>query len=171
MKHIRLAFIATLCLSASTVSAQWQWVDKDGRKVFSDRAPPTDVPEKSIVKRPGGKEAPSLLPRSATESAGTATTAASAPMTASPQVTRIDKELLDKKKKAEALEAAKRQAEQERAQAAKAGNCVRAKQLKASLSSNTRLVQMNEKGERVLMDDAKRAAELERAQSFIESDC
>ena len=161
MKYTRYLFIAALCLGSSAVSAQWQWLDKDGRKVFSDRAPPADIAEKSILKRPGGK----------VEAPGTTTPAASAPAAPAPQVSRVDKELLDKKKKAEALETAKRQAEKERVKAAKADNCVRAKQLKASLSLNTRLVQTNEKGERVLVDDAKRAAEIQRAQSFIDSDC
>ncbi|MES2052695.1 MAG: DUF4124 domain-containing protein, partial [Pseudomonadota bacterium] len=29
-----------------TALAQWQWLDKDGRKVFSDRSPPAEVQEK-----------------------------------------------------------------------------------------------------------------------------
>jgi hypothetical protein len=32
--------------------AQWQWIDKDGRKVYSDRSPPSDIQEKNILKRP-----------------------------------------------------------------------------------------------------------------------
>lgn len=174
MNHTRYFFIVALCLVSGAVSAQWQWVDKDGRKVFSDRAPPADIAEKSILKRPIGKDTSSVPSTSAPDSAGAtaaAAAAASAPAASAPQVTRVDKELLDKKKKAEELEAAKRQAEKERVQAAKADNCLRARQLKASLTSNTRLVQINEKGERVLVDDAKRAAELQRAQGFIDSDC
>ncbi|MBP8183230.1 MAG: DUF4124 domain-containing protein, partial [Rhodoferax sp.] len=45
-------WMASLCFAAS---AQWQWVGKDGHKVFSDRAPPPEVQEKDILKRPGGK--------------------------------------------------------------------------------------------------------------------
>ncbi|MFX6884193.1 DUF4124 domain-containing protein, partial [Acinetobacter baumannii] len=38
-------------------AAQWQWIDKDGRKVFSDRPPPQEIPEKNILKQPGGTRA------------------------------------------------------------------------------------------------------------------
>lgn len=168
MKHIRYLLIAMACLASSAASAQWQWVDNDGKKVFSDRAPPADVPEKSILKRPGSKEPTGNL------AAGTATQtnlAASAPGVTAPKISGVDKELLEKKKKAEEAEAAKRKAEKERVQIAKVENCARAKQIKANLSSATRLFQMNEKGERVLVDDATRAAELKRAQSVIDTDC
>ena len=168
MKHIRLLFIAVACLASSAASAQWQWVEKDGRKVFSDRAPPADVPEKNIRKRPDAKDAPV---NSAASTAGQPNAAASAPGAAAPQLTGVDKELLDKKKKAEEAEAAKRKAEKERIQIAKVENCARAKQMKANLSTSTRLFQMNEKGERVLLDDAARATELKRAQGFIDADC
>lgn len=168
MKHIRLLLIAVACLAASAASAQWQWVDKDGRKVFSDRAPPADVPEKNIRKRPGAKDTPVNL---AASTASQPNGAASAPGAPAPQLSGVDKELLDKKKKAEEAEAAKRKAEKERIQIAKLENCTRAKQIKANLSTNTRLFQINEKGERVLVDDAARAAELKRAQGFIDADC
>ena len=168
MKHTRILLIAIACLASSAALAQWQWVDKDGRKVFSDRAPPADVPEKNIRKRPEAKDIPVNLAASA---AGQPNAAASVPGAAAPQLTGVDKELLDKKKKAEEVEATKRKAEKERIQIAKVENCARAKQLKTSLSTNTRLFQMNEKGERVLVDDAARATELKRAQGFIDADC
>jgi hypothetical protein len=168
MKHIRYLLIAMACLASSAASAQWQWVDKDGRKVFSDRAPPADVPEKSILKRPGAKDPSANL---AAGTAGQVNAAASAPGAAAPQISGVDKELMEKKKKAEEAEAAKRKAEKERVQIAKVENCARAKQIKANLSSTTRLFQMNDKGERVMVDDATRGAELKRAQSVIDTDC
>ncbi|WP_216088085.1 DUF4124 domain-containing protein, partial [Shigella flexneri] len=42
-----------------------QWVDKDGRKVFSDRPPPVDVPAKNILKQPGGSLQPAPRPQAA----------------------------------------------------------------------------------------------------------
>ena len=41
-----------LCIASSSM-AQWQWLDRSGRKVFSDRPPPADISEKNIIKRPG----------------------------------------------------------------------------------------------------------------------
>ncbi|MBF9265764.1 DUF4124 domain-containing protein, partial [Paracidovorax cattleyae] len=58
MKFHRLLVLACACSWALGASAQWQWIDKDGRKVFSDRPPPTDVPARNILKQPGGAPPP-----------------------------------------------------------------------------------------------------------------
>ena len=36
MKHIRYLLAALACLVTLQAAAHWQWLDKDGRKVFSD---------------------------------------------------------------------------------------------------------------------------------------
>ena len=54
MKMHKLLLLAVACTWALGAAAQWQWIDKDGRKVFSDRPPPAEVPAKSILKQPGG---------------------------------------------------------------------------------------------------------------------
>lgn len=169
MKHTRHFLIAATCLFSVAASAQWQWVDKDGRKVFSDRAPPVEIPEKNILKRPGSREA-ATSPSAAGDLKPTGSDAPS-PGAAAPKLSGVDQELLQKKRKAEEAETARRNAEKEKILIAKVENCARAKQVKANLSSNIRLVQINEKGERVVIDDAKRAEELKRAQSVIDSDC
>jgi hypothetical protein len=157
MHQIRHLLVAAACLVSLAASAQWQWVDKDGRKVFSDRAPPPEVLEKDILKRPA--------PRSA----------ASAPApqgeASAPRVSGIDKELADRKKKTDEAELAKRRAEQEMVLKAKIENCARAKQAKATYESGQRIARTNEKGEREIMDSASRATELKRIQAIIESDC
>ncbi len=164
MKPIRPLICMALCLYALAASAQWQWMDKDGRKVFSDRPPPADIPEKSILKRPGNRgpavtavppvaAVPAAAPGAATGPAG------------------VDKSLQDKKKQAEEAEAAKRKAEEERVAKAMAENCARAQQAKASFDSGMRISRLNEKGEREFMDDAARAAEGERLQSIINQNC
>jgi len=167
--------LGLVCLSAA---AQWQWLDKDGRKVFSDRAPPSDVPEKSILKRPGGavRAAKPAEPVAAATADGAAA-AVSAPVAAAsvPKLSGVDKELADKKKLAEKqaadAESAKRKAEEERIAKAKAENCASAKQSKATLDSGTRIGRVNAKGEREFLDDAQRAAESKRAQSVIDASC
>ncbi|WP_157774172.1 DUF4124 domain-containing protein [Paracidovorax citrulli] len=44
MKLHRLLVLACACSWALGASAQWQWIDKDGRKVFSDRPPRPTCP-------------------------------------------------------------------------------------------------------------------------------
>src|ERR1035437_5177913 len=154
----RFLLLGAACLLSLAASAQWQWIDNAGRKVFSDRAPPADILEKYILKRPVAH--------------------ASAPTTSMPQngasapkLGGVDKELADKKKKASEAEAAKRKLEQENNLKARIENCARAKQSKINYESGMRMARTNEKGEREVLDDATRGAELKRIQAIINSDC
>lgn len=172
MNAIPKFLIGAACLWSLAASAQWQWIDKDGRKVFSDRAPPAEVLDKNILKRPGGRGA-STVTMDASKAALTTTAATSAPQEAAsaPKLSGINKELLENKKKAEEAEASKRKAEEEKLLKAKVENCARAKQAKTSFESGVRIARTNAKGEREFMDDSARASELKRIQSIIESDC
>jgi hypothetical protein len=167
MNQIRIFLTAATCMMAMAASAQWQWIDKDGRKVFSDRAPPSEVQEKNILKRPVARAAV------ASTAAAAADVSASVPQpgASAPKLNGVDKDLQDKKKKAEEAELAKRKAEEEKVLKAKVENCARAKQAKASLDSGMRIARTNEKGEREVMDDDARASEMKRIQSVIEADC
>ncbi len=163
----------TACLIALTAAAQWQWLDKDGRKVYSDRAPPADVLEKNIVKRPGGMSKAPVKAEPALSADGTSVVAAQSPQVASsaPKLSGVDKELMEKKKQAADAEAAKRRADEERVTKAKVENCALGKQAKAGLDSGVRIGRTNAQGEREIMDDAARAAETKRVQNIIDSSC
>ncbi len=166
MKPYKLVLLALACTWATGAFAQWQWVDKDGRKVFSDRPPPQDVPEKNILKQPhaGSPSRPAAAPQ-ATAGADAPPPAQAAPGTGK------DKQLEENKAKAEAAEAAKKKAEQERQAKVRADNCARAKLAKAQLAPGRLVSHTNANGERSFMDDATRAAELSRADAVIASDC
>lgn len=156
-----------------TASAQWQWLDKDGRKVYSDRAPSSEVPEKSILTRPGPRVVSTAAQGLTSGVAPAAAVAASAAQVSAsgPKLTGVDKELAEKKKKAEEAEVAKRKAEEEKILKTKIESCARAKQAKAGFDSGIRMARTNEKGEREIMDDATRAAEVNRIQSILDTDC
>ena len=98
---------------------------------------------------------------------------ASAPQGASsvPKLSGVDKELMEKKKRAADAEAAKRRAEEEKVVKAKVENCALGKQAKAGLDSGVRIGRTNAQGEREIMDDAARAAETKRVQNIIDSSC
>lgn len=167
MKHLLLSTVLAFLWLPGVADAQWIWLDKDGRKVFSDRAPAASIPEKSILKRPGQSN---TLPTANTEAPALAASAAQ-PKASAIAPSGIDKELSEKKKKADEAEAAKQKAEEAKMAAARADNCARAKAAKAGLDSGVRLAQINAKGERVVMDDATRAAESQRIQGIIDKDC
>ena len=83
----------------------------------------------------------------------------------------MDKDLEAKKKQAAEAEAAKRKAEEQRVAKIKIENCARAKQAKAGFDSGARISQTNASGEREIMDDAARAAEVKRLQGILDSEC
>lgn len=180
--NFRLAQVTTLVLAltgglfASAAHAQWQWIEKDGRKTFSDRPPPADIQDKDILKRPqGASRLSSTLPTSPT--AETASVAAVKPASApaskasAPKLSGKDAELEAKKKKAEDDEAAKKKADEEKLAKARAENCERAKSGLATLQSGVRMASVNAKGEREVYDDAKRQSETKRTQEIIDSSC
>jgi hypothetical protein len=151
-----LAAIALLTLPL-TAFAQWQWMDKDGRKVFSDRPPPIDVPEQRVLKRPGAA------------AVATAPPAASAAAPTKP--TGKDTELEARKQQADAAEAAKHKAEEDRVAQTRADNCLRARQSQSTMNAGLGLVRMDAQGQATVLDDNARAAEQQRVESVIASDC
>ncbi|MDP4074629.1 DUF4124 domain-containing protein [Acidovorax sp. A1169] len=178
MKLHKIVLLAVACTWALGAAAQWQWIDKDGRKVFSDRPPPQDIPEKNMLKQPGFGG-----PRVTTPAAASAPAAAAAPATAAASGTAAapaaaasaasgkDKELEKRKAEAEAAEAAKKKAEDEKIAKARAENCTKARDAKALMDSGTPLRQTTAQGERVFLDEAQRAAETKRINAVIAADC
>jgi type IV secretory pathway VirB10-like protein len=171
---LAIGFIV-MALTATTALAQWQWVEKDGRKIFSDRPPPAEIAEKDILKRPAGAVRPAAAPLVVTPvtdpAAAAKPAAAPAPKVSAPKLSGKDAELEAKKKKAEEDEAAKKKGEEEKVAKAKAENCERAKTGLATLQSGVRMSSVNSKGEREVFDDAKRASETKRAQEVIDASC
>lgn len=162
---LALAFgFSVLALASTAALAQWQWVEKDGRKIFSDRAPPAEIQDKDILKRPAGALRGAASP---------ALTAASAPSlkTSAPKPTGKDAELEARKKKADDDEVAKKKAEEDKVAKTNADNCERAKTGLATLQSGVRMSSVNANGEREIYDDAKRDAEIKRTQEVMDASC
>ncbi len=170
-KLLTRTLVLAMAGSALTVPAlaQWQWLDKDGRKVFSDRPPPIDIPQKSILKEPGIK-APSPA-QGVASSTPAPVASAPAAKASTPRISGRDAELEARKKQADALEESKKQAEAEKLASARADNCERVKKGQAALNSGVRISVTNAKGEREFMDDAARSLETKRLQAIAESDC
>ena len=141
--------------AAMAASAQYQWIDRDGRRVFSDTPPPLDLPEKNLLSRP--RAAASAPQRTAVAPAAPASAAAAT--ASAPQPT------------ARPADAARLKAEQDQAAAIRADNCKRASSAKATLDSGQRLARVNERGEREIIDDSERDAEQRRLQQIIASEC
>lgn len=175
MKFVHVLILGWTCALPLTASAQWQWIDNGGKKVFSDQPPPIDIPEKNILRRAGGA-APrvSIMPAPSPTAPATDAAAAAAPTPAAagtPKPSGVDKELEEKTRKAEEAEKARQAAEKQKLAQARAENCTRARQARATFDSGIRVARVNAQGEREIMDDKARAAETQRLQSVIDSDC
>lgn len=173
MKAARLALLALACTLPLAAAAQWQWVDKDGRKVFSDKMPPPDIPPERILKGPKGQmqilaPAPAATAPTATDETPAPVSAGAAPM---PRPVGKDKALEERKKQAAAAEARKKTDEEAKYAAVRAENCNRARSAKANYSSGGRLMRVDEKGERQYLSDDDRAAEIRRMDEVIARDC
>lgn len=153
---------STLALPAS---AQWKWRDKNGVQ-YSDLPPPAGVTEADILQRPTAATRKTNAPVPAAS-------AASGSPGLAPKT--IDSELEARRKKTEEDASARKKteekAEETRVAAARADNCTRAQAQLRTLDSGVRLAQMNEKGERIVMDDNARASETKRARDMIAQNC
>jgi hypothetical protein len=163
--------IAVFALTAASlpVLGQWQWTDSAGKMVFSDRAPPPEVPDKAIRKRPNAAGAADPAPAASGPSIMPAASAASA--ASAPVIRRTDSALAAKVKQAEQAEVAQRGAQEARLRQARADNCARAKSALAHLASGQRVARSNDKGEREVLDDTTRAFEQRRLQGVVDTEC
>ena len=170
MKLLRVLSLG-LALLPALACAQWQWIDKDGRKVFSDRSPPSDIPARSILKQPGGKAPP--VPAEAEAPADVAA-AGGTPVTKTvanvPRVSGKDAALEEKKKAADQEEEGRKKAAEEKFAKDKADNCERVRKSLEMFTSGQRIRTTNAKGDPEFMTDDQRAAETKRLQA-ITADC
>ena len=167
MRRIRTLLVCAVWLLCSTAQAQWQWLDKSGRKVYSDQPPPADIPVKNILKQPRSAGAAPVAAAAPAQPAS----AASAPGAAAPRLRDDDEDLQARKKKADAEALAKVKAEADSVAKLKASNCEKARANQALMESGVRVSITNAKGEREILDDAARAAEAKKIRTVIEANC
>jgi len=168
--------VAALLGSALSLpaTAQWKWRDKNGQMQYSDLPPPPSISDRDILLRPPTGQRAATQP-----STGAPTTAASASASAGISAERvpalvpkgIDPALEAKRKQSEQDEANKRKADEPRLAAIKAENCSRAQANLRALQSGSRMTRTNEKGEREVFDDTMRAEESRRTREDIASNC
>ncbi|MDO9283405.1 MAG: DUF4124 domain-containing protein [Aquabacterium sp.] len=156
-----LAVVLALCCGAA--AAQYKWKDSRGQLHASDQPPPREIPDKDVLQRPA--------PRSQAAPVPPAAAAASAPASAAISRPPVDPELQQRRARAEQEAKARAKADEDRLALQRAENCQRARQQLATLDSGTRLVRVNDKGERVALDDATRASEMAQARNVIASEC
>jgi len=130
MRTLHFLAGSALLMFASLSHAQYVWVDEKGVKQFSDRSPPSTIPQKNILKVPRGQAMPEPgTPAAATPSA----TPAAAPASVA------DREADYKKRQLAKVEADKKAAADASVANNKKAVCDAARAAKAELESGVRL--------------------------------
>jgi Domain of unknown function (DUF4124) len=157
-----LALIVALGSGSVLAQSIWKWRDKDGRVQVSDRPPPMDVADKDILQRPHGARAPALAASDAAPAAASAASGVDSSLEAKRNKTLADQA---------AAEKARQAADKLKRDQAKAETCQRARNQLAALESGQRIGRMNDKGEREVLDDAGRDAEIARTRQIADTNC
>jgi len=158
---LSLAAVTCLLLSAPA-EAQWKWRDSRGQTHISDIPPPRDIPDKDVLQRPEVAARKPAPPPAA---------AASAAVVAAPGRPPVDPELEERRKRTEQEQAARGEADKQKAAAIRKDNCQRAREQLATLDSGQRIARIKADGEREILDDEARAKETRRAREAIASEC
>jgi hypothetical protein len=162
MRRFSVALALTLFAALPASAQMYKWVDSDGKVQYSDKPPPSNIKAEKLRVPARAAEAPATG-----EDKGAAPKGAAkpAPKTAAEQDQAFRKRQLD---------AAKAQAEEAKKQAQasdRAENCKRAKAALANFEIGGRVTHIDEKGERVYMDDQQIAQEKARAREEAAAAC
>ena len=163
-----------LCALSLPASAQWKWRDKSGQMQYSDLPPPPGVADRDILLRPStGPRAPTQpsIGTPGTAPSGSASAVISAERVPALVPKGVEPALEAKRRQSEQDEANKRKADEPRLAAVKAENCSRAQANLRALQSGSKMTRTNEKGEREVFDDAMRADESRRTREEIAFNC
>lgn len=159
---------------ASPSEAQWAWKDANGRTVYSDRPPPPDIKAGSIVRQPNTQTLANPAPASGPiDDAGKPSDAKGSDTKAAPNApkTIAEREMEFRKRQQERADSDKKAAEEQTKNATKTAECDRARGYMKSLEEGIRIQKTDAAGNREFLDDAQRAAEVERTRKIIQSTC
>ena len=172
---LAIACVAALVSSSPTL-AQWVWRDAGGGVVYSDQAPPASIPDAQIIRRPAGRTPPAAAPAPAAAVAPAAGPSAAAAGTAAPVKaagprTAAEQEQDFRKRQQERADSEKKQAEEQSASARRAADCERARGYLRQLEDGMRIARTDAQGNREILDDSARNAEIQRTRDLVSSGC
>lgn len=162
MKRLSVAISLALCVALPASAQMYKWVDSNGKVQYSDKPPPSNIKTEKLrapgraASAPAASEAKGETPKDA---------AKAGPKTAAEQEQAFRKRQLDAAK-AQEDEGQKQAEARERAE-----NCKRAKAALANLQIGGRQTRIDDKGERVFLDDQQIAQEAAKARQEAAAAC
>lgn len=169
-QKLLLAAVSAAALACPMpASAQWAWRDAAGKMVYSDQPPPKSVPAKNIVRQPA---APAVARQAPTPEAPAEAAADSKAPPARPGTPTVaEREIESRRRQQQLAEADKKAADEEAQRAHSAENCERLRAYQRALEGGHRIARVNAAGEKEILGDAQRTAEVERTRAQIEQQC
>ncbi|MGE5160508.1 MAG: DUF4124 domain-containing protein [Betaproteobacteria bacterium] len=156
---------------AAGASAQWAWKDDNGRLVYSNIPPPPSIKASQIVRQPGPSSQPA---RAAAPVDGEAEKPADAPAAANtPNApkTYAERDAEFRKRQQERADSERKAQEEQQKTAQKAVECERSRGYLRALEDGVRITRTDAAGNRAYLDDAQRAAEMDRMRKAIRELC
>jgi hypothetical protein len=171
---IQLFVAIAVLLATATVTAQvYKWVDKDGKVQYSDTPPPADAkasPKKvDVTPAAGGTVSPPAPPAKSAPGKDAAKDAAKGAPAKPLTLEERNKE--SDKRRAEQAEADKKTAEETRIAKANVERCKEATRYLRDLETGRPLTTTDDTGDRKMLDDNARAAEMAKARTAMTESC
>jgi hypothetical protein len=163
MKSISVAISLALCAALPAYAQLYKWVDSNGKVHYSDKPQPSNVKTEKL--RP-----PARPPSPPAASASADATKKDATTKAGPK-TLAEREQAFRKRQAEARKSEEEQERKEARARDQAENCRRAKAAVANLELGGRQTRINEKGERVFLNEQQIAQETAKARQEAAAAC
>lgn len=168
---LAIALVATVY--ASGAAAQWAWKEDGGRVVYSDRPPPPNIKSSQILRQPAVPP-PAPTPSAQPGAAGTPADtdkAAAAPAVPSGPKSVAERDMEFRKRQQERADSERKAQEEQQKASARAADCERSRGYLKSLEDGVRISRTDASGNREILDDAQRAAEVERTRKSIQQVC
>lgn len=139
--------LAACCAAAPAIAAVYKWTDATGRVVYSDQPPPTNVKVETLNAPP-----PPANPNAAKD---------------------LAQQNVDlRKREAQRADADKKQEKSNADAQLRRTQCTQVQGHIGQLSASQEIVyRVNEKGERIAMDDTARRREIEQLQTWLRENC
>ena len=149
-----LLFAVGLAFAATALAQQYKWVDQDGKVRYGDTPPPGV--QATPLKPPVSAPAPAAPAPAAKKDGST---------------TDLSPEAAFRKRQQERQEKDEKSAKERADAEMKRVNCEQSQAALRGLQSGQRISSTNAAGERVFIDDAERAKEIERTQRAVNDWC
>lgn len=162
MKRLSVAMGLMLCLALPASAQMYKWVDSNGKVQYSDKPPPSNIKTEKLR-----EAAPAASAPAASEDKGAAKkdAAKAGPRTQAEEEQAFRKRQLDTAKAQQAED--KKQAEARQ----KEENCTRARAALTNLEMGGRQVRIDDKGERVFLEEDQIARETAKARQDVATAC